>query len=182
MAVERRKTRQINVGPVAVGGDAPITVQSMTITKTADVEGTLRQIYALAGAGCDIVPLHVQRAGGGRGPGPDRAPVAGADHRRHPPPVPHGAGRSRRRRAGPAAEPGQHPQPEHIKAVAEEPATAASRSHRRERRLARPEAATRSTAGATPEAMVESAQLELAYFDEVGFDDVKISVKASTCP
>src|SRR5215831_14433069 len=55
MAVERRKTRQINVGPVAVGADAPISVQSMTITKTADVEGTLRQIYALAGAGCDIV-------------------------------------------------------------------------------------------------------------------------------
>jgi (E)-4-hydroxy-3-methylbut-2-enyl-diphosphate synthase len=51
----RRPTRQIHVGPVAVGGDAPITVQSMTITKTADVEGTLQQIYALAGAGCDIV-------------------------------------------------------------------------------------------------------------------------------
>ena len=52
---ERRVTRQIHVGSVAVGGDAPITVQSMTITKTADVEGTLQQIYALAAAGCDIV-------------------------------------------------------------------------------------------------------------------------------
>ena len=52
---ERRKTRQINVGKVAVGGDAPVSVQSMTTTKTADVEGTLQQIYALAGAGCDIV-------------------------------------------------------------------------------------------------------------------------------
>ena len=51
----RRKTRQINVGKVAVGGDAPVSVQSMTTTKTADVEGTLQQIYALAGAGCDIV-------------------------------------------------------------------------------------------------------------------------------
>src|SRR5688500_113754 len=51
----RRKTRQIMVGAVPVGGDAPITVQSMTITKTADVEGTLAQIYALAGAGADIV-------------------------------------------------------------------------------------------------------------------------------
>src|SRR2546423_15462458 len=55
MIYERRATRQIHVGPVAVGGGAPITVQSMTITKTADVEGTLQQIYALAGAGCDIV-------------------------------------------------------------------------------------------------------------------------------
>src|SRR5216684_7096576 len=51
----RHKTRQIMVGNVPVGGDAPITIQSMTITKTADVEGTLQQIYALAGAGCDIV-------------------------------------------------------------------------------------------------------------------------------
>ncbi|NBR99972.1 MAG: 4-hydroxy-3-methylbut-2-en-1-yl diphosphate synthase, partial [Actinobacteria bacterium] len=44
---ERKKTRQIKVGKVLVGGDAPISVQSMTITKTADVEGTLQQIYAL---------------------------------------------------------------------------------------------------------------------------------------
>src|SRR6202451_2098090 len=51
----RRLTRQVMVGKVPVGGGAPITVQSMTITKTADVEGTLDQIYALAGAGADIV-------------------------------------------------------------------------------------------------------------------------------
>src|SRR5881296_3043784 len=54
-AAPRRKTRQIHVGSVAIGGDAPISVQSMTITKTADVEGTLQQIYALAAAGADIV-------------------------------------------------------------------------------------------------------------------------------
>src|SRR5215831_20318816 len=51
----RRATRQVMVGSVPVGGGAPITVQSMTITKTADVEGTLAQIYALAAAGADIV-------------------------------------------------------------------------------------------------------------------------------
>src|SRR5438067_5805032 len=51
----RRRTRQIQVGSVAVGGGAPISVQSMTITKTADVDGTLAQIYELAGAGADIV-------------------------------------------------------------------------------------------------------------------------------
>src|SRR6201986_4356206 len=51
----RRKTRQIMVGNVPVGGDAPISIQSMTTTKTADVEGTLQQIYALAAAGADIV-------------------------------------------------------------------------------------------------------------------------------
>src|SRR5213083_3440106 len=43
------------VGTVPVGGDAPITVQSMTTTKTADVDGTLAQVYALAAAGADIV-------------------------------------------------------------------------------------------------------------------------------
>src|SRR2546421_12659274 len=51
----RRKTRQVAVGPVLAGGDAPISVQSMTITKTADVDGPLAEIYALAGAGADIV-------------------------------------------------------------------------------------------------------------------------------
>src|SRR5579863_1916897 len=55
LAAPRRETRQIHVGPVAVGGGAPISVQSMTITKTADVEGTLAQIYALKAAGADIV-------------------------------------------------------------------------------------------------------------------------------
>jgi (E)-4-hydroxy-3-methylbut-2-enyl-diphosphate synthase len=52
---ERRQTRRIDVGGVAVGGGAPVTVQSMTTTKTADVDGTLSQIYALAAAGADIV-------------------------------------------------------------------------------------------------------------------------------
>ena len=46
--IKRRVTRQVMVGSVAVGGDARISVQSMTTTKTADVDGTLAQIYALA--------------------------------------------------------------------------------------------------------------------------------------
>ena len=52
---ERRVTRQVVVGDVVVGGGAPVSVQSMTTTKTADVDGTLAQIYALKGAGADIV-------------------------------------------------------------------------------------------------------------------------------
>jgi (E)-4-hydroxy-3-methylbut-2-enyl-diphosphate synthase len=51
----RRPTRQIRVGKVAVGGDAPISVQSMTTTLTSDVNATLQQIAALTAAGCDIV-------------------------------------------------------------------------------------------------------------------------------
>ncbi len=53
--IERRKCRQIHVGKVAVGGDAPITVQSMTNTVTADVRGTVDQIRGLEEAGADIV-------------------------------------------------------------------------------------------------------------------------------
>jgi (E)-4-hydroxy-3-methylbut-2-enyl-diphosphate synthase len=53
--IQRRKCRQIHVGPVAVGGDAPITVQSMTNTLTHDVKATVAQIQALERAGADIV-------------------------------------------------------------------------------------------------------------------------------
>ena len=59
MEYQRKKTRQIHIGPVAIGGGAPISVQSMTNTKTADTEATLAQIRALAQAGCDIVRLAV---------------------------------------------------------------------------------------------------------------------------
>src|ERR1700761_6835138 len=51
----RRKTRQLMVGPVGVGSDHPISVQSMTTTLTADVNATLQQIAELTAAGCDIV-------------------------------------------------------------------------------------------------------------------------------
>lgn len=50
----RKKTRQINVGGVLVGGDAPVTLQSMTNTQTSDVEATVAQILAFEAAGCDI--------------------------------------------------------------------------------------------------------------------------------
>ncbi|MDR0959731.1 MAG: flavodoxin-dependent (E)-4-hydroxy-3-methylbut-2-enyl-diphosphate synthase [Propionibacteriaceae bacterium] len=55
----RRPCRQIKVGSVLVGGDAPISVQSMTTTKTVDVGATLRQIAELTAAGCDIVRVAV---------------------------------------------------------------------------------------------------------------------------
>lgn len=53
--IQRRKTRQIQVGKVRVGGDAPITVQSMTKTDTRDVRATVQQIWDLEAAGCEIV-------------------------------------------------------------------------------------------------------------------------------
>src|SRR5213080_1624392 len=53
--ITRRKTRQIRLGDVKIGGDAPLTVQSMTKTDTRDVQATLLEIWALEAAGCDIV-------------------------------------------------------------------------------------------------------------------------------
>lgn len=59
MMIERRKTRKVFVGDVAIGGDAPITVQSMLNTKTVDVEGSLKQIEQLKKVGCDLIRLAV---------------------------------------------------------------------------------------------------------------------------
>jgi (E)-4-hydroxy-3-methylbut-2-enyl-diphosphate synthase len=57
--VERRKSRQLQLGRVAIGGDAPVSVQSMTTTKTADINATLQQIASLVAAGVDIVRVAV---------------------------------------------------------------------------------------------------------------------------
>ncbi len=55
----RRPTRKIKVGKLAIGGDAPITVQSMTTTPTSDINATLQQIAELTASGCDIVRVAV---------------------------------------------------------------------------------------------------------------------------
>lgn len=58
----RRKTRQMHVGPVAVGGDAPVSIQSMTSTYTYEIDKTVAQIHELARAGADIVRVAVPEA------------------------------------------------------------------------------------------------------------------------
>jgi (E)-4-hydroxy-3-methylbut-2-enyl-diphosphate synthase len=60
--MQRKVTRQIHVGPVAVGGDAPVVVQSMTSTPTGDEKATLDQIVRLAAAGCEIVRVSLAAA------------------------------------------------------------------------------------------------------------------------
>jgi (E)-4-hydroxy-3-methylbut-2-enyl-diphosphate synthase len=170
----------LHVGDVAVGGGAPITIQSMTTTKTADVEGTLQQIYALAGAGCDIVrcTCNEQEAAEGLAHIVPRSPlpiIADIHHQY--------------RRALEAMEagvqglrlnPGNIRRPEHIKAVALE-----AKDRGIPIRIGvnggslDPELYEKYGGKVTAEAMFESAKRELAYFEEVGFDNVKISVKAS---
>ncbi len=179
----RRPTRQIMVGKVPVGGDAPISVQSMTTTKTADVEATLAQIYALAAAGADIVRCtcnEIEAAEGlaqivPRSP----VPIVADIHHQY-------------KMALAALEAGVHclrlnpgniRRPEHIKAVA-----AACRDRGVPIRIGvnggslDEDLYAKHGGRVTPEAMVESARIEMAYFREVGFEDVKISVKASNVP
>ncbi|HLI15934.1 MAG TPA: flavodoxin-dependent (E)-4-hydroxy-3-methylbut-2-enyl-diphosphate synthase [Acidimicrobiales bacterium] len=178
----RRRTRQIMVGKVAVGGDAPISVQSMTTTKTADVEATLRQIYALAGAGADIVrcTCNEREAAEGLARIVPRSPVPiVADVHFH---VEMALAALEAGVHGLRLNPGNLRKPEEIKLVAREAkdrgvpirigVNAGSLHPDLYRRFG----------GATPEALVESAKMELAYFQEVGFEDVKISVKASNVP
>lgn len=179
----RRRTRQIMVGSVPVGGDAPISVQSMTTTKTADVEGTLAQIYALAGAGADIVRCTCN----------DFAAAEGLAQIVPRSPVPLVADIHHQYKMALAAldagvaclrlNPGNIRRPEHIKQVASE-----ARDRGVPIRIGvnggslHPDLYRKYGEKVVPEAMVESAMTELAYFEEVGFDLVKISVKASSVP
>ena len=59
MTINRKKTRQVKVGNVYIGGDAPISVQSMTNTITKDIDSTVKQIKKLEDAGCDIIRFAV---------------------------------------------------------------------------------------------------------------------------
>ncbi|MEY2967156.1 MAG: flavodoxin-dependent (E)-4-hydroxy-3-methylbut-2-enyl-diphosphate synthase, partial [Actinomycetota bacterium] len=179
---ERRQTRQIHVGKVPVGGGSPVTIQSMTTTKTADVEGTLQQIYALAAAGCDIVRCTCNEAEAAEGLARivPRSPIpiiADIHHQYKMALAAMEAGVH-----GLRLNPGNIRRPEHIKAVATEA---------RDRGLpirigvnggSLDPSLYEKHGGLTAAAMVESAMQELAYFDEVGFDAVKISVKASNVP
>jgi (E)-4-hydroxy-3-methylbut-2-enyl-diphosphate synthase len=178
----RHSTRQITVGSVAIGGGAPVSVQSMTTTKTADVEGTLEQIYDLAAAGADLVRCTCN----------EEAAAEGLAHIVPRSPVPIIADIHFHQEMAFAAleagvqglrlNPGNLRKPEEIKHIAAEAkdrgvpiriGVNAGSLH--------PEIAKRH-GGATPEALIESAELELAYFREVDFEDVKISVKASSVP
>ena len=73
MSLPRRSTVQVSIGPVRVGGRAPIVVQSMTNTDTADVEGTARQVQALARAGSELVRVTVNTSEAAAAVAPIRA-------------------------------------------------------------------------------------------------------------
>jgi (E)-4-hydroxy-3-methylbut-2-enyl-diphosphate synthase len=182
VAAPRRQTRQIHVGSVPVGGGAPVSVQSMTTTKTADVDGTLAQIYALAAAGADIVRVTCNEAEAAVG-------LAAIVPRS---PVPLVADIHYQYRLALAAldagvhclrlNPGNIRKADQVKIVAEEAKARGVPIRIGVNAGSLDPDLYAKHGGATPEALVESAQRELGYFAEVGFDDVKISVKASSVP
>ncbi|WP_405650161.1 flavodoxin-dependent (E)-4-hydroxy-3-methylbut-2-enyl-diphosphate synthase [Streptomyces sp. NBC_00019] len=175
---ERRVSRQIQVGPVAVGGGAPVSVQSMTTTRTSDIGATLQQIAELTASGCQIVRVAC--------PTQDDADALATIARKSQIPV--------------IAD--IHFQPKYVFAAIEAGCAAVrvnpgniKQFDDKVREIARA-AADHGTpirigvnAGsldrrllekygkATPEALVESALWEASLFEEHGFRDIKISVK-----
>ena len=166
-----------------MGGFAPVSVQSMTVTRTSDVESTLQQIYDLAMAGADIVRCTCN----------DIAAAEGLAEIVPRSPVPIVADVHNQYRMALAAleagvhclrlNPGNIKKPEHIKIVAAE-----ARDRNVPIRIGvnggslHPDLYKKHGDMVTPEAMVESALQEIGYFSEVGFDLIKISVKASNVP
>ena len=182
MKFNRRKTRQIQIGKVGIGSDFPISVQSMTTTKTKDVESTLSQIYELASNGADIVRVtcnEVEAATGlveitQRSPVPIVADVhfqyklalAAID-----------AGVN-----GLRLNPGNIRKEQQIKEVAKEALSANIPIRIGVNGGSLDKDLLEKYGDATPEALVESALKELKYLEDVGFFDIKISVKHSNVP
>ena len=180
--IERRNTRQLHVGSVPVGGLAPVSVQSMTTTKTADVDGTLAQVYALAGAGADIVRITCNEVEAAQG----LAEIVPRS------PVPIIADIHYQYKLALAAleagvqglrlNPGNIRKEEQIKAVAREakdrgvPIRVGVNAGSLDKDL------LAKHGSPVPEALVESAQIEIRYLEEVDFNDIKISVKHSQVP
>jgi (E)-4-hydroxy-3-methylbut-2-enyl-diphosphate synthase len=152
----------------------------MTTTKTADVDGTLEQIYALAAAGADIVrcTCNEQEAAEGLAQIVPRSPVPiVADIHFH---VEMALAALEAGVDGLRLNPGNLRKPEEIKLVAREAKDRGVPIRIGVNAGSLHPDIYEKFGGATPEALVESARIELAYFQEVGFDDVKISVKASS--
>ena len=178
----REQSRQLSVGPLLLGGGAPVTVQSMCNTKTWDVEATVQQIRALRAAGCDIVRLAV----------PDTRSALAIDKIKEQVDVPLVADiHFDYRLALLCAErgidkirinPGNIGAEENVRAVAEAckarhiPIRIGVNAGSLEKRL------LEKYGHPCPEAMVESAQGHAALLEKFGFEDVCLSLKSSTVP
>ena len=175
-------TKQIHVGGVAVGGGAPVSIQSMTNTRTDDVEATLRQIRALAAAGCDIVRVAVPDMSAARAVGKikEQCPIPLVvdihfDYKLALEAIAAGADKVR-------INPGNIGGEDRVKAVAD-----ACRQKNIPIRigvnggsLEKPLLA--KYGGVCPEAMVESAFGHIKLLNKFDFDDICVSLKSSSVP
>ena len=177
--IKRRKTRQIMVGNVAVGGDAPISVQSMTNTETTDVEATVAQIKRIQDAGADIVRVSV--------PSMDAAEAFGAIRQKVSVPLVadiHFDYRIALRVADLGVDclrinPGNIGREKRVQAVVEKArdlnipirigVNAGSLEKDLQKKYGEP----------TPDALVESALRHVDFLDKYDFQNFKVSVKAS---
>jgi (E)-4-hydroxy-3-methylbut-2-enyl-diphosphate synthase len=170
------------VGKVPVGGGARISVQSMTTTKTHDVDGTLAQIYALAGSGADIVRVtcNTVEAAQGLAEMMPRVPVpiiADIHYQYRLALAAIEAGVS-----GLRLNPGNIRKESHIKTVASAAKDAGIPIRIGVNAGSLDKDLLDKHGGPVPAALVESAMMEVRYFDDVDFHDVKISVKHSNVP
>ncbi|MBR6258796.1 MAG: flavodoxin-dependent (E)-4-hydroxy-3-methylbut-2-enyl-diphosphate synthase [Oscillospiraceae bacterium] len=175
-------TKQINAGGLLIGGGAPVSLQSMTNTKTEDYESTARQINELAALGCDIVRVAV----------PTMAAANAIEEIKKRITVPlvadiHFDHRLALRSAEAGADkirinPGNIGSPEKVRAVAEEcrkrgiPIRIGVNGGSLEKHL------LEKYGGVTPEAMLESALGHVSLLNKYDFDDICISVKSSSVP
>ena len=182
MTMKRRQTKQIQVGKVGVGSDYPITVQSMTTTKTKDTEKTLEQVYELASNGADIVRVTCNEVDAAtslikistRSPVPIIADIH-FQYKLALAAIEAGV-------QGLRLNPGNIRDEKHIKEVAKEallaeiPIRVGVNAGSLDKDIAKkyPES--------SPEALVESALKEIRYLEEVDFYNIKISVKHSNVP
>ena len=178
----RKKTRQIHIGDIPIGGGAPISVQSMTNTKTTDTEATVSQINALAGAGCDIVRLAVpdMRAAENLGNIIRRVNVPLVadihfDYRLALEAIDQGIAALR-------LNPGNIGSEDRVRKVVEK-----AKAHRIPIRIgvnagSLDKVLLEKYGGVTPEALVESAMQHIRILESMDFYDMKISLKAHDVP
>jgi (E)-4-hydroxy-3-methylbut-2-enyl-diphosphate synthase len=177
--MERRRTRQISIGPVKVGGDAPIAVQSMTKTDTRDIQKTVHQIRRLEEAGCEIIRVAVVDEEAARAiteiKKKIRIPII-ADIHFHP----RLALRAMESGAdGLRINPGNIGGRDRLKPIITEardrfiPIRIGVNSGSLEKDL------LKRFGGTTPEAMVSSALRTIEWMEDLGFHLIKVSLKAS---
>lgn len=175
-------TKQIHVGNVAVGGGAPVSIQSMTNTRTDDVEATLRQIRELAAAGCQIIRVAVPDMAAARAVGKikEQCPIPLVvdihfDYKLALEAIAAGADKVR-------INPGNIGDKDRVKAVADAcrqrgvPIRIGVNGGSLEKPL------LAKYGGVCPEAMVESAFGHIRLLEQFDFDDICVSLKSSSVP